>query len=129
MSLPANNSITHVQADLTLTQLEALVDKHFAAFQQFGRRTVEEAWKAGGYLNQAKALVAHGGWLGWLEERGVHRSLAGRLMLLAELMEIAQIAQFESVQAALESVKKPHVAQASGENEWYTPPNIIEAAR
>ena len=39
--------------DLTLPQLEVLVDRHFAAFQQFGRRTVEEAWQAGHYLNQA----------------------------------------------------------------------------
>ena len=31
----------------------AAVQKHFAAFQQFGRRTVEEAWQAGYYLNQA----------------------------------------------------------------------------
>ena len=34
-----------------------------------------------------------------------------------------------ALKPALESVKKPHVSQASGENEWYTPPKIIEAAR
>ena len=118
-----------VHADLTLPQLEVLVDKHFAAFQKFGRRTVEEAWQAGHYLNQAKGLVAHGGWYDWLEERGVASRTAERFMELAALMEIRQIGGFETVQAALESVKKPHVSQASGENEWYTPPNIIEAAR
>ena len=128
MSLLANNSITHAHVDLTLPQLEALVDKHFAAFQQFGRRTVEEAWKAGQYLNQAKRLVPHSGWLAWLDNRGVHPRQAQRLMKLEDF-EKRQLDVFETVQAALESVKKPHVSQASGENEWYTPPNIIEAAR
>ena len=55
--------VEDAHADVTLSQLESLVDKHFAAFQKFGRRTVEEAWQAGCYLNQAKELVAHGGWL------------------------------------------------------------------
>ena len=119
-----------VHADLTLPQLEVLVDEHFAAFQQFGRRTVEEAWQAGCYLNQAKGLVAHGGWLNWLDERGVERTLSFRLMSLASSYpQMLQLATFETVHAALESAKKPHVSQASGENEWYTPPKIIEAAR
>ena len=69
--------MTAVRADLTLPELEGLVDKHFAAFQKFGRRTVEEAWQAGHYLNQAKARVAHGGWLGWIEKRGAQPRQAG----------------------------------------------------
>ena len=130
MPISTNNSTTHVQADLTLPQLAVLVDKHFAAFQKFGRRTVEEAWQAGRYLLKAKGLVAHGGWLGWLDERGIEATLSSRLMNLnLGFPKILQIAKFETVQAALESAKKPHVSQASGENEWYTPPNIIEAAR
>ena len=62
---------------IPIPELEGLVDKHFAAFQKFGRRTVEEAWQAGHYLNQAKARVAHGGWLGWIEKRGAQPRQAG----------------------------------------------------
>ena len=111
MPISTNNSIRTLEVvedprvDLTLPQLEALVDKHFAAFQNFGRRTVEEAWQAGHYLNQAKALVGHGGWLPWLEERGIVHDTANRIMSLA-WMDISQVAKFESVHAALECGKK-----------------------
>ena len=98
-----------VRVDLTLPQLEGLVDKHFAAFQKFGRRTVEEAWLAGHYLNQAKARVAHGGWLGWLEKRGAQPRQAQMLMKLAGI-EKRKVFAFETVQAALDSAKRPHAA-------------------
>ena len=51
--ISTNNSIRTLEVvedprvDLTLPQLEALVDKHFAAFQNFGRRTVEEGLAGG----------------------------------------------------------------------------------
>ena len=73
--------------------------------------------------------MAHGGWRNWLEERGISKSTAHRLIALSQLIDLSQVGTFESVQAALDSAKKPHVSQASGENEWYTPPEIIEVCR
>ena len=123
--------VEDAHVDLTLPQIEVLVDRHFAAFQQFGRRTVEEAWRVGDYLLKAKALVAHGGWLDWLEERGIAHATASRFMKLAQLMDISQIEKYESVQAALKLIAAPaaHDKNASGFFEWYTPPEIIQAAR
>jgi phage N-6-adenine-methyltransferase len=34
-----------------------------------------------------------------------------------------------AISAAVEAVSKPHVSHSSGNNEWYTPSDIIEAAR
>ena len=114
-ALTIPSQLDRAHTDLTLSQLEVLVDKHFAAFQNFGRRTVEEAWQVGHHLNQAKALVGHGGWYDWLDERGVANQTANRFMQLSQHFDIPQLGGFESVQAALESAKKPHVAHASGE--------------
>ena len=122
--------VEDAHAALTLPQLEVLVDKHFSEFQHLGRRTVEEAWRVGNYLRQAKGLIEHGGWLGWLDERGVANQTANRFMQLSKL-DIPQVGEFDSVQAALKQIAAPsdHDKNASGFFEWYTPPAIIEAAR
>lgn len=57
--------------------------------------------------------------------------------LAAKVAELPEEAQAEVIAAppeavkevAREVVKKAHVANNSGNNEWYTPPDIIEAAR
>ena len=85
---------------------------------------MEEAWHVGNYLNQAKALVAHGGWLDWLEEQGAQPKQAQMLMKLAGI-EKRKVFAFESVEAALESAKKPHVYEATIRN----PEPLLRAAK
>ena len=41
----------------------------------------------------------------------------------------SELLTFDSVSAADDGLKTPHVSHNSGENEWYTPVEIIEAAR
>ncbi len=72
----------------------------------FARRAVEDAWRCGQALNEAKAALPHGAWHPWLESRAIARRTATRWMELAREIEIGQIGRFESVEAALKSVDK-----------------------
>ena len=101
---------------------------HWKEFNTFGRRTVEAAWHCGKALAEVKESLPHGSWLPWLESEGIERHQAARLMSFSE-HQMEQIVPFDSVDAALKALKSPHVSHNSGENEWYTPVDIIEAAR
>lgn len=45
-----------------------------------------------------------------------------------EVIELAA-APIEKLEAKVEEIRKPHVSNNSGNNEWYTPPEFIEVAR
>ena len=102
--------------------------EHYGKFTSLGRRTVEAAWHAGTALCEIKASLPHGRWLPWIKSEGVADRTADRLMQLARF-EIRQVGEFGSVDAVLKALSGPHVSNNSGENEWYTPAPIIEAAR
>lgn len=127
MSVPAQvpEIIEPVSAELLDSFRE-----HYGKFKSLGRRTVEAAWYAGTALAEIKASpsLPHGSWLPWLESEGVATNTAACLMKLATY-EIYQLGKFGSVDAALKALSGPHVSHNSGENEWYTPSPIIEAAR
>ena len=104
------------------------VEEHYGAAFRFGRQAIEEAWRCGDALIAAKAETKHGDWLPALKAVGISHDAAKRLMLLRQkYSDIVQIALFDSVSDAL----KPQGRQAhnTGEFEWYTPGDIIEAAR
>lgn len=48
---------------------------------------------------------------------------------IAEARELDDIVSRTAVMKKIEEAKKPHVANNSGDNEWYTPAEYIEAAR
>ena len=77
----------------------------WAEANNLARRTIEASWHAGRALAQIKERVPHGQWMPWLEVEGVGKDTARRLLLMAEL-EIAQIAQFDTMTAALSSIKE-----------------------
>ena len=82
------------------------VHEHIASFERLARRTLEEAWQAGDKLILLKQQTPHGQWLPSLKERGVSVHLAERMMRLRRRYpEILQIAEFDSVQAALNAKK------------------------
>ena len=77
-------------------------EEHLQAFQQYARRTVEEAWLAGDALMRIKEQLPHGGWRSGLEERGITKSTAHRFISLRKKYpQMSQVGTFSSVSAAL----------------------------
>ena len=77
-------------------------EEHLHAFQQYARRTVEEAWLAGDALMRIKEQLPHGGWRSGLEERGITKSTAHRFISLRKKYpQMSQVGTFSSVSAAL----------------------------
>ncbi len=77
-------------------------EEHLQAFQQYARRTVEEAWLAGDALMRIREQLPHGGWRSGLEERGITKSTAHRFISLRKKYpEMSQVGTFSSVSAAL----------------------------
>ena len=77
-------------------------EEHLQAFQQYARRTVEEAWLAGDALMRIKEQLPHGGWRSGLEERGITKSTAHRFISLRKKYpQMSQLGTFSSVSAAL----------------------------
>jgi phage N-6-adenine-methyltransferase len=64
-----------------------------------------------------------------LDDGRISASLAAQVADLPEASQAEIIAAPEIKEAAREAVKKAHVSNNSGNNEWYTPAPIIDAAR
>ena len=77
----------------------------WAEATSLGRQTIEAIWHAGRALAEVRVPIPHGQWLPWLEAEGISKDTARRLLLIAEL-EIAQLAQFDTMTAALSSIKE-----------------------
>lgn len=73
---------------------------------RLARRSVQEAWIAGGMLRAVKAASKHGEFRPWLEKAGVSKSQAHRFMKLHERVEMSHLGTFDSVSAALANPEK-----------------------
>ena len=71
------------QNEPTLRDIGAAIDDRLANMTDYFRRGVDEAWRVGDLLNQAKALCGHGDWLPFLEERAIEAKSAQNYMMLA----------------------------------------------
>jgi ParB family chromosome partitioning protein len=90
---------------------------------------------AGEKLLRAKSACGHGRWLPWLKEHcpKIPERTAQRYMRLAKSATVADLPE-----AWMDACNRndpggeaglPHVARATGREEWYTPAKHIEAAR
>ena len=87
-------------------ELELRIKQQATRFRTAYRRTVEEAWKLGHELRQAKEQVRHGQWIPWLEgEIGLTPRTAQRLMALNEAyVEMRHVSHLSSVSDALRAL-------------------------
>ncbi len=101
------------------SELEERVKAQARTFQTAYRRTVEEAWKLGWELRQAKSQVRHGQWIPWVEERiGLTPRSAQRLMALHEAYpEMRQVSHLRSVSSAMRALPSGRESQRGDEAE------------
>jgi phage N-6-adenine-methyltransferase len=108
--------------------------EHEAA-QSALRSAVGHAVEAGKLLMEAKKSIPYGGWEAWVRDScGFSERTAQGYMRLARLdPEEAQRVALLSLRDALKALAEPKVEPAplswSGAVEWFTPPEIVEAAR
>jgi ParB family chromosome partitioning protein len=120
-----------------LAVLAEIINAAHEATEAAMRSGLEKAKEAGDALRQAKAAVKHGQWLPWLEKnvRCSQRTAYNYMDVSKHWDKLASLANladaYQVLSSANESPEKsaPHVSYNSGENEWYTPPEYLDAAR
>ena len=96
---------------------------------------VRYLWEAGQRLAAKKQQLGHGRWLPWIEANrealGFDKRAAQRLIGLSNTTLTTHLTPEDAAELSrsIWGNAHNHRAQGTGENEWYTPPQYIEAAR
>lgn len=123
--------------ELMPTLATEIMQAHEAACRA-AQSALEHARRAGELLIQAKAAVPHGAWLPWLAEhcptlpertaRAYMRVARHWPALEAAVGDRQRVADLP-LREALKLLAPPRESFNTGEHEWYSPPEYIEAAR
>ena len=109
----------------------AIANREHALARQSGESMIEHAILAGEALLKAKAKEKHGDWLPWLEANfdGSERIAQMYMSVAANPKRVADL-EDPSLRKALAAIngETAHVGHNSGDNEWFTPRDIIAAA-
>jgi Protein of unknown function (DUF3102) len=124
-------AIAVVGPEPTPPELAAVANREHVLARKAGESMVDHAIRAGKALIAAKAQVSHGEWLPWLETNfeGSEQMAHRYMRVAANASRVTELAE-PSLRKALTAVSAngAHVANNSGDNEWYTPTEYIEAA-
>ena len=108
-----------------------------ASLFAWGARPSAAAWEIGALLSRAHALAEHGTWYDCLNEFGISPQSAGRWRKLDDQYATADELEgnYNTIHAALTAVQPLSADREAGQPstggypEWYTPAEIVEAAR
>lgn len=124
-----------------LASLAARINREHAGVVEGLRQGLTHALQCGHLLTEARTELEHGEWMAWVEEHCEFKYRTAKnyldlwerreeLGLGSNLQRVADLSYREALK--LLSAPKggdPFVTHWSGSAEWYTPPEIIEAAR
>ena len=99
--------------NLPVENLKKEILSHVGNCRQLARRTVEEAWQAGRYLDELKSRLEHGQWGTWLKQAGINQETARRFMLIAGGHRHNQIGGFLSIDEAFKALPGPDPASSA----------------
>ena len=92
----------------TQKQLAELARSALGESMHLARRSVESAWCAGRFLTCARKNAKHGTWRKWLDDQGIDKNMAARVMQIFSEYEMSQLGTFETVTAALRAIPRQH---------------------
>ena len=112
-------ALSLVRDDVNLDSLAEQANDFHARSEEAGRARIEYALAAGQALVEAKRLVAHGGWLPWLEEHfaGSQQNASNYMRLAANYQRVSNLLADDpdlSIREALKAIAKPKDKPTTG---------------
>ena len=102
----------------SLQALHAEVKTEYAEIEKAARRLPIQAWRLGGKLLQAKSMVAHGEFGGFLRDAGIPLSTANYWMKLNRDLTLEQVTAHGSIRAAMKALLPAPDGAESVEDEF-----------
>jgi phage N-6-adenine-methyltransferase len=129
MRLVTGNATTFLSTDSDAIKIGALYARSASGMAD----AVKAIHECGAELTKKKTTMAHGEWLPWLAEQrdvlGFDKRTAQKLIGFANTTLASHLTPAEALKLSRQVWGHTnHLANGTGENEWYTPPLYIDAA-